>query len=130
VGENRGEPDGVVVALCTGHRCAALTRMHGGSEVAAAVARSSGGVLVSAPCLQRCADGAVGAVALRVGAADVTGPSLWLGGLEANDRLTILARWVENWSAGDDADHALPAVLHDAVLGRGSAVRLPTTGAR
>ncbi|MFJ6001668.1 hypothetical protein [Arthrobacter sp. NPDC092385] len=119
-----GQPGGVVIALCAGHRCAALTRTRRDGGLAAAVARSSGGMLISAPCLQRCAEGAVGAVALSAGTADSTGPSVWLGGLESAGRLEALRRWVEHWHPGAERAHELPDDLRDAVLGIGPPIRL------
>lgn len=103
-------PSGVVVALCTGHRCAALTR------------RGGDGVLISAPCLQQCARGAVGAVALRVDGAGTTGPSVWLGGLDGAGRLATLAGWVEEQRSGTGTE--LPEELAGCVLGYGPPVRL------
>jgi len=113
---------GVVVALCTGHRCAALTRERGDGGLAAAVARSSGGVLISSPCLQQCAEGTVGAVALRTGVSDTTGPSVWLGGLDVPGRLEALGQWVEGAPAAAGWD--LPTELRSVILGVGPPVRL------
>ncbi|MFD1845207.1 hypothetical protein [Arthrobacter flavus] len=116
---------GIVVALCAGHRCAALIKASdddGG--LAAAVARSSGGVLISASCLQQCAHGAVAAVALRASMTDLTGPSVWLGGLEAPGRLRALGAWVERWRPQEERPSALPHELSQAVLGTGAPVRL------
>lgn len=117
-----GDPAGVVVALCSGHRCAALTRQCGDAGLAAAVARSAGGVLISAPCLQQCAEGAVGAVAVRSGTDEMTGPSVWLGGLDGAGRLESLSRWIETWP--NETSRELPEDLRDAVLGLGPPVRL------
>lgn len=119
-----GAPAGVVVALCAGHRCAALTRTSGDGGLAAAVARSSGGVLISAPCLQQCAQGAVAAVAIRTSGSDLTGPSVWLGGIEAAGRLRTLGAWVEQWRPIAGQDNALPTDLSGTVLGIGPPVRL------
>lgn len=116
---------GIVVALCAGHRCGALIKASdddGG--LAAAVARSSGGVLISTSCLQQCAHGAVAAVALRPSTSDLTGPSVWLGGLEAPGRLQALGAWVESWRPQEARPSALPNELSEAVLGTGAPVRL------
>ena len=112
------------MALCSGHRCAALTRTCGDGGLGAAVTRSSGGILISAPCLQQCAEGAVGAVAIRSGAAETTGPSVWLGGLDGAGRLAALAGWVENWRRDAGADSELPEDLRGSVFGRGRPIRL------
>ncbi len=122
-----GEPAGVVVALCSGHRCAALTRKCDDGGLGAAVTRSSGGILISAPCLQQCAEGAVAAVAIRSGDAGTTGPSVWLGGLDGVGRLEALARWVEGWRRPADGTGELPDDLREAVLGYGPPVRLTPT---
>jgi hypothetical protein len=122
--DGHADAAGIVVALCTGHRCAALVRMQGGGGLAASVARSSGGILVTAPCLQHCAEGAVAAVALRPDGSMVTGPSLWLGGLEATGRLEALGRWIEGWTPGGGTEPTLPAELGSTVLGVGPPVRL------
>lgn len=118
---------GLVIALCAGHRCAALTRMCGGTDLAAAVARSRGGVLVSAPCLGQCAQGPVGVIALRSSRADITGPSVWLGGLDSTGRLQTLSDWVEQWQPTEESGGALPQDLDAAVLGSGPPIRLALT---
>ena len=120
---------GIVVALCVGHRCAALVKASDDGELAAAVARSSGGVLISASCLQQCAHGAVAAVAIRAPTSELTGPSIWLGGLEAPGRLKALAAWVERWHPQDGRPSALPGKLSGAVLGTGAPVRVATNPA-
>ncbi|WP_159803649.1 hypothetical protein [Arthrobacter zhaoguopingii] len=116
------EPAGVVLALCQGHRCAALTKASGDGGLAAAVASSSGAVLITAACLQQCARGAVAAVALRTSPADRTGPSLWLGGLDAAGHLESLAHWVERWEP--TAGPGLPEELRGTELGIGPPIRL------
>lgn len=85
-----------------------------------------GGVLISAPCLQQCAEGPVGAVAVRSPGAHITGPSVWLGGLDTAGRLTALGTWVEGWRADGNTSTALPAELAGAVIGTGPPLRLPT----
>lgn len=122
-------PAGVVVALCAGHRCTALTRRSGGGSsgdgsLAAAVTRSGQSVLITAPCLRQCAHGAVGAVALRSPGFDVTGPSLWLGGLDAPGRMAALSRWVEDWQPPEEGACPLPPELAGTVIGRGLPLRL------
>ncbi|MHA7276770.1 hypothetical protein [Arthrobacter sp. HLT1-21] len=114
---------GIVVALCVGHRCAALIKANDDGGLAAAVARSSGGVLISASCLQQCANGAVAAVAIRASKSSRTGPSVWLGGLESPGHLQALGAWVEGWSP-QGRSSALPEELAEAVLGTGAPVRL------
>ncbi len=120
--DSSAEPPGIVVALCQGHRCAALTRASGDGGLAAAVRRSSGAVLITASCLQQCARGAVAAVALRTPFADTMGPSLWLGALNAAGHLKSLARWVQQWEA--TAGRALPEELRGTQLGIGPPIRL------
>jgi hypothetical protein len=119
-----GAPCGVVVALCAGHRCAALTARRGDGGLTSAIARSSGGILISATCVQRCTQGAVAAVAFRSDGAEATGPSVWLGGIDAEGRLASLGRWVEQWRWDDPDHHELPADLTDTVLGVGRPIRL------
>lgn len=114
---------GVVVALCAGHRCAALTRTCG-DDLAGAVARSRGGVLISSPCLQQCAQGAVGAIAIRAASEDTTGPSIWLGGLDQDGQLRALAHWVEHWRPATGQASMLPEGLNQAVIGSGLPIRL------
>ncbi|MHA7284131.1 hypothetical protein [Arthrobacter sp. TMS2-4] len=120
------EPAGVVVALCRGHRCAALTKASGDGGLAECVARSSGGVLVAAPCMQQCAQGAVAAVALRTTDSDLTGPVLWLGGVDAAGHLASLSRWIDEWTPTADTGRVLPAELRSTLLGVGPPVRLRT----
>ena len=60
-------PAGPLVAVCTGHRCAALRRLEGeddalGTSLREAVRASRGGVLVASPCVGACARGPVVAV--------------------------------------------------------------------
>lgn len=117
------ESAGPVVALCRGHRCAALAKS-GDAGLAAAVARSRGGILLSAPRLQRCADGAVGAVAIRAPSARVTGPSVWLGGLDAPGHLQALGRWVEQWHPAAADASTLPEDLASTVIGSGPPIGL------
>lgn len=124
VGDRADGQAGVVVAMCAGHRCAALTRKCSDGELGAAVARSRGGVLISAPCLQQCAEGAVGAVAIRSSNADLTGPSLWLGGLDDAGHLQSLARWVEQWRPVQGQVSTLPQDLSATVIGSGPPIRL------
>lgn len=113
---------GVVVAVCNGHWCAALARAGGDRGLGGAVSRSLGGVLISVPCLQQCAHGAVGAVAIREGL--VTGRSAWLGGLEAEGQLQDLGRWVQGWRPGSEDTNTLPKSLREAVIGFGPPINL------
>jgi hypothetical protein len=119
---------GVVVAMCTGHRCAALTRPLGDGGLPGAVARSPGAVLISAPCLQQCAHGAVGAIAIRDGRAGSSGRSVWLGGLDGEGRLQDLGHWVEHWRPDAKEANTLPETLHDALIGFGPPITLTASG--
>jgi hypothetical protein len=125
-GDPAGPRAGVVVALCAGHRCAALTKTSS-NDLAGAVARSRGGILISSPCLQQCAQGAVGAVAIRTASEDVTGPSIWLGGLDQDGHLQALAQWVEHWQPVTGQASMLPQDLNEAVIGSGLPIRLTTS---
>lgn len=118
------QPAGIVVALCGGHRCTALTKACGDADLAGAIAQSRGGVLISASCLQQCAEGAVAAVAIRSSNADITGPSIWLGGINNNGHLHTLGRWVQHWQPATGQASALPEDLSSAVIGSGPPIRL------
>lgn len=118
-----GPTAGIVVALCAGHRCSALTRTCSG-DLAGAVTKSSGGILISSPCLQQCAQGAVGAVAIRASREDVTGPSIWLGGLDQDGHMQALAHWIEHWRPVTGQASMLPRDLSELVIGSGLPIRL------
>ncbi len=128
--DNRAEdPAGIVVAVCAGHRCSALTRASGNGGLGPSIARSSGGVLISASCLQQCARGAVAAVAVRTRDADLTGPSLWFGGIEAVHTMAALRHWIEHWrpTREQHQEQELPEELRGTLLGVGAPIRLTPT---
>jgi hypothetical protein len=125
-GDSAGPRAGVVVALCAGHRCAALTKTCR-DDLAGAIARSRGGILISSPCLQQCAQGAVGAIAIRTSSEDTTGPSIWLGGLNQDGHLQSLAHWVEHWQPVPGQASMLPDDLGQAVIGSGLPIRLTSS---
>lgn len=119
---------GPFVAVCTGHRCAALRRLDGeqdllGASLRDAVTGGRGGVLVSSPCLGACARGPVVGVGLRDGGSTRPGRLTWLGDLDAVRR-AVLAAWVGRLGRtaapgqpGDDGTAAVPEPLEAAVLG-------------
>ncbi|WP_100499270.1 hypothetical protein [Geodermatophilus chilensis] len=124
------DPGGPLVALCVGHRCAALRALAGTEEtvtaLADAVRTTRGAVLVTAGCLGACAVGAVAAVGHRDGGAGDSGSMVWLAGVHDAGRAEALTRWV---AAGGPApgrapQEGPPAALAEAVMGVGPPVRL------
>ena len=92
------DPGGPLVALCVGHRCAALRALAGTEEtvtaLADAVRTTRGAVLVTTGCLRACAAGAVAAVGHRDGGAGDTGSMVWLAGVHEAGRAEALTGWV------------------------------------
>lgn len=123
------EPDGLLIAVCEGHRCNALHRLadaqNGADRLQPAITSSRGAVLVSAQCLGACASGAVAAVARRHGATGLTGPSLWLGGIDQPSVLDALLGWItsDGTNSSADARETLPPALHNTVIGVGNPIR-------
>ncbi|WP_369138101.1 hypothetical protein [Modestobacter versicolor] len=128
------EAGGPLVALCVGHRCAALRRLAGAGDgveqVAAAVRRTSGAVLVTAGCLGGCDRAALAGLARRSPGIGAPGPVLWLSEMQTAERTGALVQWVEAGApaAADDgtgqpAVAELPACLRTAVTGVGPPVR-------
>ncbi|WP_146069513.1 hypothetical protein [Cryobacterium sp. Y11] len=123
------EASGPLVALCAGYRCNALHRLadgqNGADRLRSTIAASRGAILVSTECLGACARGAVAAVARRDGSTGMTGPSVWLGGLDQPVALDALLGWIA--SGGPVRIHApaddIPAALYSAVLGTGKPIR-------
>ncbi|MEH3075590.1 MAG: (2Fe-2S) ferredoxin domain-containing protein [Quadrisphaera sp.] len=118
-----GPPAGPLVAVCTGHRCAALRRLDGeddalGASLREAVRASRGGVLVSSPCVGACARGPVAAVGQREEGQEQPAAVVWLGDLD-RARREALAAWVGELSGATapPAEVALPEALRLAVLG-------------
>jgi hypothetical protein len=126
------DASGPLIALCAGHRCEALHRLaddRGGTErVRSTVAAERGAVLVSSPCLGECARGAVAAVARRDGRTGTTGPSVWLGGVEQPATLSALLQWIRvgGPSLIESPAADVPEDLHEAMLGLGRPVQLPS----
>jgi len=120
---------GPLVALCEGHRCKALHRLADGqdgtSRLRSTIANGRGAVLVSTECLGACAEGAVAMVGRRDGGTGVTGPTVWLGGMDQPDTLAALLRWIRSGGPpfSDVPASDVPQALHNAVLGIGSPLR-------
>lgn len=120
-------PAGPLVAVCTGHRCAALRRLQGeddalGTSLREAVRGSRGGVLVASPCVGACARAPVVAVGQRGEGQQHPRTVAWLGDLDAARREEIAA-WVARLGqdvgvSGEDVSGALavPTALLPAVL--------------
>ena len=85
----------------------------------------TGGVLVSTECLGACASGAVAAVARRNGSTGMTGPSVWLGGMDQPAVLDALLSWLASGGPAriDEPVESVPPVLHRAILGIGTPIR-------
>jgi hypothetical protein len=123
------DASGPLVALCAGHRCEALHKLAddrtGADRLRTTVSGGSGAVLVTTPCLGACASGAVAAIARRDGSTGITGPSVWLGGVDNPTVLDALLGWIRTGGPPrtelpvDD----VPETLTDAVLGVGSPIR-------
>lgn len=112
-------PDGPLVGVCVGQRCAALRKLRGGSDpLPEAVRATPGAVLVHTACPGPCALAAVAAVARRDGASGRAGPALWLAGVEAADRSSALAVWITKGgpAPGPDPTLDLPSDLRAALV--------------
>ena len=124
------EAGGPLVAVCSGHRCAALRRLAGTPDAVAALAATvrstSGAVLVTAPCLGPCAHGAVAAVAHREAGTGEPGPTVWLSGVQVPDLDAELRGWVAAGGPGPSAhpEGALPGSLRTAVVAVGPPLQL------
>ena len=96
--DNGGKPDGPVIAVCTGTRCAALCRMSGtgtredplNQRLREATRRTRGAVLVSTGCLGRCDLSAVVLLAWRFSSP----PPVALAGMHRPARVDALATWL------------------------------------
>lgn len=117
-------PAGPLVAVCTGHRCAALRRLEGeddalGTSLREAVRGSRGGVLVASPCVGACARGPVVAVGQRGEGQQHPSTVVWLGDLDAARREEV-ATWVARLGEEPGAEVsdalAVPTALLPAVL--------------
>lgn len=119
------EAGGPLVAVCHGHRCAGLRRLHGTVDrierLQETVKATRGAVLLTSPCLGRCELAALVAVARWDGPSGCAGPTVWLSGIEAEDRADALTAWI---AAGGprrlhQPEHGLPEPLDTAVSGFG-----------
>ncbi|MCZ2839442.1 hypothetical protein [Modestobacter sp. VKM Ac-2985] len=124
-----GDAGGPLIALCVGHRCAALRRLAGTADgvdrVAEAVRHTSGAVLVTAGCLGRCDRAALAGLAHRSAGTGRPGPALWVSEVQTPERTAGLVAWVTGGGpgvAGTATD--LPECLRTAVAGIGPAPRL------
>lgn len=123
---------GPLVALCAGHRCSALHRLAAGQDGAdrlrSTIASRPGAVLVSTECLEACASGAVAAVARRDGRTGLTGPSVWLGGMDQTAAMKALVEWISSDGPvpTDSPAGAGPVELRSAILGVGKPIRTHT----
>ena len=105
------DPGGPLVALCTGHRCAALHRLAGTdalTDVATAVRATRGAVLVTTGCVDACERGSVAGLAHRAPVTGATGPAVWLAEVQTPERTAALVDWVT-------AGGPLPGCLRTAV---------------
>ncbi|WNV76970.1 hypothetical protein [Geodermatophilus sp. DSM 44513] len=123
------DPGGPLVAVCVGHRCAALGTLAGTEvvpQLRRAVRETPGAVLVTADCTGVCALGAVAAVAHRDGPTLRTRDAVWLTGVQDAQRATALADWVRAGGPGpvQDPHLGVPEPLADAVAGLGRPPRL------
>jgi (2Fe-2S) ferredoxin len=122
------EASGPLVAVCAGHRCSALHRLvtgqDGADRLRSTIKTGTGGVLVSTECLGACARGAVAAVARRDGNTGVTGPSVWLGGMDQPAALDALLSWLASGGPAriDKPAESVPPVLHRTILGIGAPI--------
>ena len=123
------DPGGPLVALCTGHRCAALQRLAGTDavgEVGAAVRATRGAVLVTTGCVDACDRGAVAGLASRAPVTGQPGPAVWLSQVQTPERTAALVAWVAADGPGvaGSGRGLVPACLRDVVAGVGPAPRL------
>ena len=92
------DPGGPLVALCDGHRCAALRRLAGAAgsvpDLAAAVRATRGAVLVTTDCVGACDRGAVAGLARRAPVTGEAGPAVWLAEVQTAERTAALVDWV------------------------------------
>ena len=91
------DPGGPLVALCDGHRCAALRRLAGTdalADVAAAVRATRGAVLVTTGCVDACERGSVAGLAQRAPVTGAVGPAVWLAEVQSPERTAAIVDWV------------------------------------
>ncbi|MCZ2814110.1 hypothetical protein O2W15_21990 [Modestobacter sp. VKM Ac-2979] len=123
-----GDAGGPLVALCVGHRCAALRRLAGTADgveqVAEAVRHTTGAVLVTADCLGRCDRAALAGLAHRSPGTGRPGPALWVSEVQTPERTAGLVAWVSAGGPGVAGTATeLPECLRAAVAGIGPPLR-------
>ena len=129
------QPGGPLVALCVGHRCAALRRLAGTTDgvtdVGEAVRRTPGAVLVTASCLGGCDRAALAGLAHRAPGTSDIGPTLWLSEVQTPERTAGLIAWLGTAGPGGAGGSStrpslgsLPGCLRTAVTGVGPPVRM------
>ena len=131
----RVDPGGPLVAVCTGHRCAALRRLAGTADgvdrLAEVVRGTPGAVLVTAACLGRCDRAALAGLARRAPGTGQAGPAVWLAEVQSPERTDGLVAWLRAGGPTGSTDqddppalHRLPACLRPAVTGIGPPIQL------
>ena len=92
------DPGGPLVAVCTGHRSAALRRLAGTAaavdRVADAVRGTAGAVLVTVACVGVCDRAAVAGLAVREPGTGRPGPARWLTEVHTPEGTAGLVAWV------------------------------------
>ncbi|WP_164702581.1 hypothetical protein [Modestobacter sp. KNN46-3] len=124
-----GDAGGPLVALCVGHRCAALRRLAGTADgvdqVAEAVRHTTGAVLVTAGCIGACDRAALAGLAWRKPGSGRPGPAVWLSEVQTPERTAGLVAWVSAGGPGvAGPTTGLPDCLRTVVAGVGPAPRL------
>ncbi len=86
---------------------------------------TAGAVLVKTGCLNACSLAAVAVIGHRGPGRSISGPALWLSGVERADRDQALAAWVETGGPGPTPrpDRRMPDPLRRALVGLGRPVR-------
>lgn len=126
------DPGGPLVALCVGHRCAALRRLAGTpdgvTDIGEAVHRTRGALLVTVGCVGGCDRAALAALSHRAPRTGRPGPTLWLSEVQTPERTAGLIAWVDGSGGVTTSDRPaigrLPDSLRPAVTGTGPPVRL------
>jgi hypothetical protein len=129
------DPGGPLVALCVGHRCAALRRLAGTpggvADIGAAVHRTRGALLVTVGCVGGCDRAALAALAHRAPQTGRPGPTLWLSEVQTPERTAGLIAWLDGSSGATASDPPaigrLPDSLRPAVTGTGPPVRISSS---
>ncbi len=125
-----GAASGPLLALCAGHRCAALRHLAGTVGTVArlgdAVRAAPGAVLITTDCLGRCEVASLAGIARHHGPTGQTGRTVWLAGTEQTDRAEALRRWIlaGGPSRLDRPDADLPPSLTPAAIGLSPGIRI------